>query len=194
MIEARLGERLLEPGRRPLRPTDLGRALAARGARVAEARAAAEDLARRGRPGRSGIVRMAGTPIFTDGVIVAMVAAFQRALPDAARRAGLRLRGGTLDLAICPLRAEAVPKDLAFTPILPGRDVIACRPGHPLAHRPSITRDDIAGHPWIAPPAESPLHGDPRRAPAAMGRATCAWASAAARSPRCWRSWRARTR
>ena len=169
-LEARLGQKLFEPGRRPLRPTELGRALAAQGARVAEARRAAEEVAERHRTGRSGAVRLAGTPLFMDGVIAGMVAEFQRAVPgvrieqDYGYPEALvaRLEAGSLDVAICPMRPRDVPEGLRFTPILTGRNVIACGASHPLARRRSVRREDVARYPWIAPPVESPLYEDLR--------------------------------
>ena len=176
-LEARLGQRLFEPGRRPLRPTELGQALAAQGARVAEARRAAEAAADGYAKGRAGVVRLAGTPFFMDGVIASMVAEFHRRTPDVRIDQGYghpealiaQLEAGSLDVAICPLAAEDVPAHLRFTPILPGRNVIACGATHPLARRSAVTRADMARHPWIAPPAESPLHADLRRVLTSFG-------------------------
>lgn len=177
LLEARLGQRLFEPGRRPLRPTELGRALAAEGARVAEARRSAEALAEGHAQGRAGLVRLAGTPLFMDGVVAGVVAEFQRRTPgvridqgygyaDALSR---RLEAGSLDVAICPMTPADVPGRLDFTPILPGRNVIACGAAHPLAGRAGVTREDLARHPWIAPPRESPLNADLRRVTGALG-------------------------
>jgi DNA-binding transcriptional LysR family regulator len=73
-------------------------------------------------------------------------------------------------MAILPMHPSAVPQDMAFTPLLPGRNVIACRAGHPLARRAAITLADIEPYPWIAPPADSPLFRDLQRALKSIGK------------------------
>lgn len=168
MVEARLGAPLFEPGRRPLRPTELGLALADQGRRIRTALAAAGDLVEGHRRGTSGTVRIGGTPFFMDGVISAQIAEFQMQNP----RIGIeqingyaedllsRLEDDRLDLAVLPVRAGTLPDWVAAKPILPGRNVIACRDGHPLTRAVNITLADITRYPWISPPAESPLHRD----------------------------------
>jgi DNA-binding transcriptional LysR family regulator len=176
-LEARIGEPLFKPGRRPLQPTELGAALAEHGRAVLKASLRAAEIVERHRAGHSGVVRVGGTPIFMDGVIASMIARFQQAHRDVrvdqsygfVDELGDRLRAGTLDMAILPLQRDRVPKDLSFQPILSGLNVIACRKGHPLARRRLITPTDIAQYPWIAPPVESPLYKDLRRALANIG-------------------------
>lgn len=171
-LEDRIGAPLFLPGRRPLQPTELGRALADQGRQILTADQAASEIVAQFRAGRSGLVRLGGTPLFMDGVIASMIAEFQRLQPgirlDQSYAYGTELiemvASDRLDLAICPLREEAVPDDLAFETILPGLNVIACRAGHPLARRSLLKPRDIADYPWIAPPAESPLYHDLRRA------------------------------
>jgi DNA-binding transcriptional LysR family regulator len=112
-----------------------------------------------------------------DGVIAPMIARFQQAHPDVrvdqswgyVDEFAERLRGGTRDMAILPLQRDRVPKGPSFQAILPGLTVIACRTGHPLARRRLITPTDIAQFPRIAPPVESPLYRDLRRALANIG-------------------------
>lgn len=176
-LEARIGEPLFKPGRRPLQPTDLGAALAEHGRAVYRANMRASEIVERHRAGHSGVVRVGGTPIFMDGVIASMIARFQQAHLDVrvdqsygfAEELADRLRAGTLDMAILPLQRDRVPQELNFQPILAGLNVIACRTGHPLARRKLITPSDIALYPWIAPPVESPLYRDLRRALANIG-------------------------
>lgn len=100
-LEARLGAPLLVPGRRPLRPTPFGPAPAAEGERVAEARRTAEVAARSHASGRASTVRLAGTPLFMDGVVAPMVAEFQRLNP------GLGIDQGRGHPADLPARLEA---------------------------------------------------------------------------------------
>jgi DNA-binding transcriptional LysR family regulator len=107
-----------------------------------------------------------------DGVISAMIALFQQQTPDVrvdqsygyAAELIDKLRNGTLDVAILPLQKESVPADLEFQPILAGLNVIACRAGHPLTRKKLVTPREIEQYAWIAPPADSPLYKDLRRA------------------------------
>ncbi|MEM0949657.1 MAG: LysR family transcriptional regulator [Pseudomonadota bacterium] len=176
-LEARVGMPLFRPGKRPLQPTELGLALAEQGRKIRDADAAASAIVTRYSKGQAGLVNVAGTPIFMDGVIAAMLAEFQRTTPDVrvdqsygyASELISRLGNGTLDFAVCPMRADKVPDGYEFQPILPGLNVIACRVGHPLARRRAVTLDDIRTYSWIAPPADSPLYRDLRRALASIG-------------------------
>jgi len=170
LLEARLGTRLFEKGKKPLRPTELCQTLAEQGRIITRANQAAQQAAQLYSGGKSGTARIAGTPIFMDGVISGMIAQFQMAFPDVAIHQTYgylpdlteQLRKGAIDLAICPVLPEQVPDGLAFEPILRGRNVIACAPDHPLIRRASLTLSDMAVYPWIAPPPGSPLYSDLR--------------------------------
>lgn len=170
ILEDRIGIPLFEPDRRPLRPTELGLALAGEGRKIYHAGQASSETLSRFHAGTSGAVRVGGTPFFLDGVISAMLAAFQFNRPDVRidqvygymNDLVPRLRDGTLDLAILPMRASSIPEDCAFDQILPGRNVIACRAGHPLTRQSTVRLSDIGKYPWIAPPADSPLYQDLR--------------------------------
>ncbi|MEL6690370.1 MAG: LysR family transcriptional regulator [Pseudomonadota bacterium] len=171
LLEARLGTPLFEKGKRPLRPTELGLALADEGRAIAQATEAAARTARNHTSGHAGTIRVGGTPVFMDGVISPMIAAFQAEFP------GLRvdqsygyvgeltdqLERDQIDLAICPVLPKEVPEAFVFQELLPGRNVIACGAGHPLARKSSLRLDDIAPFPWIAPPSNSPLFRDLRQ-------------------------------
>jgi DNA-binding transcriptional LysR family regulator len=106
-----------------------------------------------------------------DGVISPMLATFQREYPDLSvdQSYGFlddllqQLDRDQIDLAICPVLRSELPDDLELQTLLPGRNVIACRAGHPLARKPSLRLDDIAPFPWIAPPSNSPLFRDLRQ-------------------------------
>ncbi|WP_299718983.1 LysR family transcriptional regulator [uncultured Tateyamaria sp.] len=167
-LEARLGLPLFEAGRRPLIPTELGEALAAQGRIIRAAGLEATAQVDLYKGGKTGAVRVAGTPVFMDAVIATMIAGFQMAHPNVridqsygyADSLIRDLNNGTLDLAICPLPPSAVPDGLAFEEIMQGRNVIACRVGHPLARKKTLRLSDIAPYPWIAPPTTSPLYED----------------------------------
>lgn len=177
LMEARVGAALFQPGRRPLLPTELGLMLAEHGRRIRAAGQAAGEAVDRWRAGRSGAVRAGGTPVFMDGVIAGMIAGFQVANPEVtidqshgyAADLSERLLKDRLDLAICPLRGGAAPAGLSFEPVLAGRNVIACRTGHPLLARRALRAGDMARHPWIAPPSDSPLYQDLRQVLASLG-------------------------
>jgi DNA-binding transcriptional LysR family regulator len=176
-LEGRIGAPLFVPGRRPMQPTDLGRALAETGRRIHEAGLAATQLVQRFRAGTQGLVRVGGTPIFMDGVVSGMIAEFQQRAPEVRVDQSYgysdelvdRVRTGAIDVAVCPMQPAATPTDLVFDPILPGLNVIACRAGHPLTRRSIVTGSDIAAYPWIAPPRESPLYRDLERALESLG-------------------------
>ena len=113
------------------------------------------------------------------GVIVPMIAAFQMQGPQMRIEQSHgyapdqidRLQSGHLDIAICPLRPADLPSALHFAPILPGRNVIACRDRHPLALAHSVTENDLLHHTWIAPATGSPLYADLQRVLADLGAA-----------------------
>lgn len=170
MLEQRVGAPLFEPGKRPLQATELGLALAAEGKKVFIAGRESSEILVRFRHGKTGAVRVAGTPFFLDGVISGMIAAFQSEHPhiridqsygyptDLIRK----LEEGVLDLALVPMRRASIPEGFEFDQFLPGRNVIACRAGHPLMKQGGIKLSDIALYPWIAPPPDSPLFHDLR--------------------------------
>jgi DNA-binding transcriptional LysR family regulator len=178
LLEDRIGAPLFEPGKRPLRATELGESLARIGGRIHALNQDASKLVQSYRKGHTGRIRIAGTPIFMDGVVSTLIADFHNRHPDVqiAQSYGYldelagSLRNGSLDMAIVPLHPNQVPADMNFLPVLPGRNVIACRAVHPLAGRAAITLADLEPYPWIAPPPESPLFRDLQRALKSIGK------------------------
>lgn len=178
-LEARIGAPLIQPGRRPLQPTELGLSLADQGRTVLRANRNASEIVTRFRTGHAGLVRVGGTPIFMDCVVAGMIAAFQQQMQNVrvdqsygyAYALMERLLNGTLDVAILPMQKTTIPEGLIFRPMLAGLNVIACRADHPLARRKVITPEEIDRYRWIAPPppADSPLYKDLRRALANIG-------------------------
>lgn len=177
MLEKRLGAELFEPGRRPLRPTELGALLADEGRRIAGAGNRASDLIKDHKSGVRGAIRLAGSPIFLDGVIAPVLASFQSRSPEIRIDQGYgyapeiiaKLINGTLDVGIVPMRSAEVEDGLQAHQIMPGKNVIACRVGHPLARKSSLALEEIASQPWIAPPPESPLYHDLRAVLSGIG-------------------------
>jgi len=170
LLEARLGEPLFLRGRRPLEPTALGRALAEQGAAIRIAAERASKAVDAFRHGESGAIRIGGTPFFMDALISGMVASFQKRHPGVrvdqsygyTSALAAQVRGGRLDLAICPIEVLEEDADLAFEEILPGRNVVACRADHPLMARRPLRPAALLDYPWIEPPPGSPLNADLR--------------------------------
>ncbi|WP_330646912.1 LysR family transcriptional regulator [Thioclava sp. FTW29] len=177
ILEKRLGLSLFEHGRRPLRPTDFGQELAKIGRRIHNLSLEASALVERVQSGRAGYLRMGGTPLFMDGVITPLLADLQEQVSGLQFEQvygyydslASKLRNKTIDLAVLPLPQGQVPIDMVFTPILSGRNVIACRAGHPLTRRRSVELGDIATYSWVAPPQDSPLFRDLKQAIEATG-------------------------
>lgn len=170
MLEERLGIALFEPNRRPLQATEFCLLLAQEGRKIRGAGAAAATIVQQFKGGLRGAVRVAGSPIFMDGVVSPILASFQSEYPDIhinqsygyAREVLEQIEMGTLDLGIVPIRSTEVPSDIEARQILPGRNVIACRIGHPLARKSALKLGEIAQYSWIAPPPDSPLYHDLR--------------------------------
>lgn len=169
-IEKRLGVKLFESKKRPLRPTEFCVQLAQYGRTISEAGNAASEFVIRFKRGQAGALRVAGSPIFMDGVVSPVLAAFQSEFPAIAIEQSYGyvqkvldgLAAEQLDIGIVPIRPSQVPANLEAKPLLPGRNVIACRLGHPLARDPDLIAESVAHQAWIAPPPESPLYHDLR--------------------------------
>lgn len=118
--------------------------------------------------GTRGLVRVCGVPFFMDAMISRIIAAFQTQQPDVdiqqsygnLTEVGMGLRADQLDLGIVPLGTSGEPEGLSFTAILPARNVVCCRTGHPLTHAKRLTTGDLGRFPWIAPLPGSPLLAD----------------------------------
>lgn len=170
MLEKRLGEPLFIKGRRPLQPTPLGRALAEHGRTMLAAGRKASDTVESFRVGKSGVVRVGGTPFFMDALIASMIAEFQNKHPDV--RVDLSygyfpdlnaaLHADQIDLAICPIDILDEGSGLVFQEILPGRNVVACSVTHPLLMKRRPQPSHLLDYPWVAPPPGSPLLADLR--------------------------------
>lgn len=170
LLEKRVGEPLFVKGRRPLQPTPFGQALAEHGLTMLAASRKASDLIESFRVGKSGVVRVGGTPFFMDALIAGMCAEFQEKYPDVRIEqsygyfADLRaaLKADQIDLAICPIDMLDEGSGLVFQQILPGRNVIACRVTHPLLLKRRPQPAHLLDYPWVAPPSGSPLLADLR--------------------------------
>lgn len=100
-----------------------------------------------------------------DAFISRMIGQFQQLAPDIRvdqsygnlpeLQAGIS--SNQLDLAICPLGLADAGTGFDFTEILPGRNIVACRTGHPLLKKRKVVTADLRTAPWIAPLPGSPL-------------------------------------
>ena len=177
MLEKRLGEPLFLKGRRPLQPTPLGQALADHGQAILTSARKASTLVEGFRHGRTGLVRIGGTPFFMDALIAGMVAGFQNSFPDVrvAQSYGYlsELRAAIvadrIDLAICPIDILEEGSGMHFQELLPGRNVVACRVTHPLLLKRKLAGPELLDFPWIAPPPGSPLLADLRSLVLSLG-------------------------
>lgn len=170
LLEKRIGEPLFVRGRRPLQPTPLGLSLAEHGLVMLAASRKASDFVESFRVGKSGLVRVGGTPFFMDALIAGLCAEFQAGHPDVRIEQSygyfpdLRaaLKADQIDLAICPIDILDEGSGLEFQQILPGRNVIACRVTHPLLLKRRLQPGHLLDYPWVAPPPGSPLLADLR--------------------------------
>ena len=177
MLERRLGEPLFLKGRRPLQPTPLGRALADHGQAMLTASSKATALVEGFRHGRTGVVRVGGTPFFMDALIAGMIAGFQNTHSEVRIEQSYgylsELRAAILadriDLAICPIDMLDEGSGMHFQELLPGRNVVACRVTHPLLMRRKLKGPELLDYPWIAPPPGSPLLADLRSLVLSLG-------------------------
>jgi DNA-binding transcriptional LysR family regulator len=168
MLEARVGEPLFLKGRRPLQPTALGRQLGTHGREMLGAARKASDALASWRRGTSGVVRIAGVPFFIDAMISRMIAEFQNLEPDVSVQQGYAnlpevlagLKADQIDLGIVPLGEGGAAAGFDFTEILPARNVVACRAGHPLLRQRRLRAGDLVAYPWVAPLPGSPLLSD----------------------------------
>lgn len=167
-LEARVGESLFLKGRRPLQATPLGEQLAAQGRTIIIASRRASDAVQGFVTGTKGVIRVGGVPFFMDAMISRMIGEFQNLEPEVTVQQSYlnqpemmaALEGNQIDLGIVPIGALDIGAGFEFTEILPGRNIVACRPDHPLLRNPRLKAQDLANFPWVAPLPGSPLMSD----------------------------------
>jgi len=171
-LEDRIGEPLFARTRKPLHLTPMGKALVDQGRAVRTAARRASESLDRIRSGEEGELRIGGTPFFLDGFISSLIAEFQSGQPNVTIQLSHgymdeligQLVGGRLDIALCPVDLLNSETGLEFTPLIQGRNVVACRVGHPLRSKRRLTPHDLLDYSWVAPPPHSPLNADLRSA------------------------------
>ena len=168
MLEARVGQPLFLRGKRPLQATPLGLHLATHGRTMLAASRSASEAVQGYLRGTTGVVRMGGVPFFMDAMIARMVAEFQNLEPDVSVQQSYgnlpemqaALGADQIDLAIVPMGLVDAAPGFAFAEILPGRNIVACRPAHPLLRKAKLQTTDLLDYPWVAPLPGSPLLSD----------------------------------
>ncbi|MFT3975185.1 MAG: LysR family transcriptional regulator [Amaricoccus sp.] len=168
MLEARVGEPLFIRGRRPLQATPLGSQLAVQGRAIIAASRRASDTVQGFARGSTGRVRLAGVPFFLDAMISRMIGEFLHHEPGVTveqsymnlPEIAAALEASQIDLGIVPIGVLDLGPGFEFTEILPGRNIVACRPGHPLMRKRPLEAQDLTRYPWVAPLPGSPLMSD----------------------------------
>ncbi|WP_225029615.1 LysR family transcriptional regulator [Xinfangfangia pollutisoli] len=168
MLEARVAEPLFVKGRRPLQPTPLGAQLAVQGRAIIAASRRASDAVQGFVRGTTGLVRVGGVPFFMDAMISRMIGEFQQHEPGITVQQSYMnlpemaaaLEAGQIDLGIVPIGVLDLGPGFEFTEILPGRNIVSCRPGHPLMRKRPLEAQDLTAYPWVAPLPGSPLMSD----------------------------------
>ena len=168
MLEARVGEPLFVKGRRPLQGTPRGQQLAVQGRAIIAASRRASDAVQGFVRGTRGLVRVAGVPFFMDAMISRMIGEFLNQEPDVTVQQtymnlpeiAAALEAGQIDMGVLPIGTLDLGPGFEFTEILPGRNIVACRPGHPLMRKRPLEARDLTRCPWVAPLPGSPLMSD----------------------------------
>ena len=176
-LEIRLGAKLFDRRSRPWMLTRLGEVFARQGATVLRAQQQASEGFEHVTAGGRDSLRLAGPPFFTDGAISIWLARFRQEHPNVSFElsygysSDLReaVRSGRADIAIYPVGLGDVVGDLTFTPLIDGKNVIACREGHPILRLAYPRPLALLDYGWVSPPPGSPLPPPPHRSPRSAG-------------------------
>lgn len=164
-LEIRLGAPLFDRRSRPWALTRLGEVFARQGATVLRAQDQASEGFQKFQVGGRDSLRLAGPPFFTDGAVSLWLARFRSAHPEISLELSygyaedLReaVAAGRADIAIYPVGLGDVVDDLVFTPLIDGKNVIACRGGHPILRLSYPRPLALLDYGWVSPPPGSPL-------------------------------------
>ena len=141
------------------RLTDIGHALLPH----ARAQLSADQRARRDiaslASARSGTVTVGIGETFAGDIVAGVVTAILDERPDLrvnlvegySERLLPRLYAGEFDFLAAGASDMTLPAGFEARVIYTANDVVACRPGHPLAGRPSLRVADLEGYPWLVP-------------------------------------------
>ncbi|MGR3344300.1 MAG: LysR family transcriptional regulator [Paracoccaceae bacterium] len=167
-LEDRIGQSLFSRTRKPLKLTPIGESLVDQGRAIRTAAKRASESVDRIRSGDEGELRVGSTPFFLDGFVSGLIAEYQATRPNITIRLShgysseliSEILGDRLDIALCPIDFLDPKLELNFLPLIKGRNVIACRVGHPLRSQKNLSLNHLLDFPWIAPPPLSPLNAD----------------------------------
>lgn len=177
MMEERIGTPLFERNRRPLTPTDTAVELAAFGRTIRGAVERADILSQQVMAGQYGTIRVGAPPFFCDHLLSRIIGKFTLTHPQV--RVTLQadyfpalvkeIMNHRLDLVIGPFELLEQEKGLTIERLLQNRNIVACRPGHPLTRKREITARDLEAATWIGHSRESVLSADMRATLADLG-------------------------
>ncbi len=156
MLEEELGAPLFDRQVRPLRLTDLGRALHSRFSRIADLTTEIQRTAREhadlvGTSFSLGVINTLG-----DGRLVKLAVNLQRCQPSIAinlhsvsqEKLLEQMRQGTLELALLT-EAPGIDSRYRTDPVFEDRFVVAMPPDHPLSAKPALSLKDLQGQDYI---------------------------------------------
>ncbi|MEM7288906.1 MAG: LysR family transcriptional regulator [Pseudomonadota bacterium] len=170
-IEIRLNAIIFDRSERPWRLTKLGQSIAAQGALVLRAQNSVDRQLEEFRSGTGSRLRIVGPQFFTESVVSQLLIQFSERNPDATFDVAFgygdilydKVRNGQADLAFVPHRTNKNGGDLLFTPLRRGKNVVACRSGHPILQLAFPRPLALLDYGWIMPPSSSPLAEDLKR-------------------------------
>ncbi|MFZ5441050.1 MAG: LysR family transcriptional regulator [Myxococcota bacterium] len=159
-LEADVGEALIDRSARGLRLTEAGRTLHRHARAVLEALEATRDALARLDEVVTGQVSVGTSDTWATHLLPPVFAAFRRAYPGVELRLDNRpspaiaekVAARELDLGVVSLplpRGSSAVEALTQVPLRAQRDVVICRPGHPLAARPRLKPAELARHPLV---------------------------------------------
>lgn len=155
LLERELGVRMFERTSRRVRLTPAGDALLPHARRILQLTERARSAVRAVADGRDGSVTLSYTSLAAQSVLARALRAVETELPGVALelrehvtvdQLGL-LQSGAVDLAL--LRPTSHMDGVAFRRVQTERLIVALAAGHPLADRPEIGFDELAGLPLI---------------------------------------------
>lgn len=175
-LETLIGVAVFEGTNRSLRLTPFGEGLAIFAALALKEIAAARDEVQEHRGTFSGRLVIGTLPLPRTRIVPdAVVALMQRhpaariEIVDGSYQALVKgLRTGACDLIVGALRETRCPSGLVERSLFTDQLSIVARAGHPLCGRP-VTRDMLAGFPWVLPRRDTPARGVFERLVAGQG-------------------------
>jgi LysR family transcriptional regulator of abg operon len=163
-LEAEVGAPLINRSFRGVALTEFGRELSTR-ARLAHMQLAmAREEIQQLLGGKQASVSIAVTPIVFMGALPLVLRDFKREMPYAQVKlyeglmpwATTQLREGFVHFAVAGARQRALDADLEFEPISELEMMVACRPGHPLAH--ATHWEELVDAEWLVVRAPDSVH------------------------------------